>query len=235
MDGYYGHTVPYPLKEPMAERDFATFSHFVLSEFSILTNSDGRRFCDESVGYYLNAQEVAHLPTQRALMLFDARGLSHTTNNVPGGHDRFDLAVRIGAHAARGQSWADIEALVSPWGYRDVQNAVVTYNRSLELGDVTPGRPRLRHPLVDAPFYTLEVQPAITVAHGGLRTTARGQLLSAENTPIDGLLVAGADAGGLYGRCYFGGLVVGAVFGIECAKTALGLNIASAASSAPAT
>lgn len=67
----------------------------------------------------------------------------------------------------------------------------------------------------------MEIQPAITFTHGGLRTDADSRVLDANGEPIAGLLAAGADAGGTYHQAYAGGLAMAAVFGMIASETAL--------------
>jgi predicted oxidoreductase len=76
-------------------------------------------------------------------------------------------------------------------------------------------------PLVDPPYYVVELIPAITNTWGGLRIDADTRVLAADGKPIPGLLAAGADAGGLYHRAYGGSLAAGLTFGIRAAETAL--------------
>ena len=221
MDGFYGHTVPYPVNLPLAQQDFLPFAQFYLSPRSILVDAEGKRFTDESRGYYLNGQAVVRLPAGRALVLFnDALRIDDSERY---GVDRFDFAQRRGANVARADTWAELAEQVLPWGYRGVEQAVEAYQRAIAEGlPLDPPRNANRLPHTEGPFHAIEVQPAITFTHGGLRIDARARVLDDQGVPIPGLLAAGADAGGTYHRAYAGGLSMASVFGFTAAKTALG-------------
>lgn len=57
-----------------------------------------------------------------------------------------------------------------------------------------------------APFFALEVQPAITFPFGGLRINTNGEALREDGSSVPGLFVAGVDAGGFSNWTYAGGL-----------------------------
>jgi predicted oxidoreductase len=57
------------------------------------------------------------------------------------------------------------------------------------------------------------VAPSITFGFGGLRVDADGRVLDRDGRWVRGLYAAGADAGGLQGPGYVGGLALGLVFG----------------------
>lgn len=221
MDGFYGHTVPYPIELPMAQQDFLPFAQFYLSPRSILIDAAGKRFTDESRGYYLNAQAVARLPMGRALVLFD--DALRIDDSERYGVDRFDFAERRGANVARAESWAGIAQKVALRGYAGVEQAIDAFHRGIAgENPLDPPRAANRRPLTEGPFHAIEVQPAITFTHGGLRIDARARVLDNRGAPIPGLLAAGADAGGTYHRAYAGGLSMASTFGLAAAKTALG-------------
>jgi succinate dehydrogenase/fumarate reductase flavoprotein subunit len=221
MDGFYGHTVPYPVNLPMAQQDFLPFAQFYLSPRSILVDAGGQRFTDESRGYYLNAQAVARLPAGRALVLFD--DALRIDDSERYGVDRFDFARRKGANVATADTWAGIAKQVMPWGYVGVEQAIDAYHQGI-AGDhpLDPPRAANQRPLSGGPFFAIEVQPAITFTHGGLRIDAQARVLDNRGAPVPGLLAAGADAGGIYHRAYAGGLSMESVFGLTAARTALG-------------
>jgi len=79
---------------------------------------------------------------------------------------------------------------------------------------------------VTAPYYVIEVIPAITFTFTGLRIDERARVLAADGEPIRGLLAAGADAGGVFHRAYAGGLAAALVFGLQAAATATQARLA---------
>lgn len=87
----------------------------------------------------------------------------------------------------------------------------------------------------DGPFYAIEVQPSyvssrclvfmqtdmtyrITFTYGGINIDKQGHALAADKTIIQGLLVAGVDAGGFSNLGYAGGLALAFVTGIWAAR-----------------
>ena len=67
----------------------------------------------------------------------------------------------------------------------------------------------------------VEVQPAITFTYGGLRTDANGRVLDHDGVQVDGLWVAGVDAGGLSNWTYAPGLAPAFITGRRAAASAL--------------
>jgi len=71
-----------------------------------------------------------------------------------------------------------------------------------------------------APFWAMEVTPAITFPFRGLATDPDGRVLDGTGQAIPGLHAVGADAS-FYRSTYFGGLALGLVFGQRVAAAAL--------------
>jgi fumarate reductase flavoprotein subunit len=74
----------------------------------------------------------------------------------------------------------------------------------------------------DGTRIAVRVRAAITHTIGGLRIDARARVLGEDGTPLDGLLAAGADAGGVSTGGYASGLASALVFGLTAAESALG-------------
>jgi succinate dehydrogenase/fumarate reductase flavoprotein subunit len=85
----------------------------------------------------------------------------------------------------------------------------------------SPPRANDATPLLDPPYYVIEVVPAITFSFGGLRIDTDARVLGADGHAIPGLLAAGADSGGVFHRGYAGGIANALVFGLQAASTAL--------------
>jgi succinate dehydrogenase/fumarate reductase flavoprotein subunit len=223
--GFYGHLVPshiaYTNPYEFVE---LTFYH---GEHGIIINLDGRRFCDETLGDHLTAMAVLEQPQARALMICDQRVHEQwmLTPYVAGTEapDKFQLAYRRGARAAIAEDVDEFEALPEEWGYPGavVRDTLRAFNEQCRRGAPEPGRRRDREPLVDPPYYVIEVVPAITHPFGGLLIDDRARVLGDDGEPIAGLLAAGADAGGLFHRAYAGGLCAALVFGLQAARTAV--------------
>jgi len=220
MSGWYGHTIPFPVATPLDPQDYIPLAQFYLSPRAVLLDGEGRRFTDESLGYYLNAQAVATLPGGRALIVFDEALREEDTEKF--GVCRWDFARRKGADVAKADTLAGLEAAVGGWGFSGIAAGMERYNRALATSDpLDPPRAGNRRPVVKPPFLAIHIQPAITFTHGGLRADARSRVLDEAGRVVPGLLAAGADAGGTYHRAYAGGLAMAAVFGMIAAETAL--------------
>ena len=215
--GFYGHLIPSRVAytNPYEFVDL-TFYH---GEHGIIVNLDGQRFCDETLGDHVNTLEVLEQREARALMITDQRVHDQwmLTPYVEGAevNDKFKLAYERGARAAIAEEIDEFEALPEEWGYPGevVRDTLKAFNEQ-------PGRARDAAPLLDPPYYVIEVIPAITHTYSGLTIDERARVLDEQGTPIPGLLAAGADAGGVSYRAYTGGLATGLVFGLQAAATA---------------
>jgi succinate dehydrogenase/fumarate reductase flavoprotein subunit len=226
--GFYGHLVPsHTGYGDPGEYVSQTFYH---SEHGVLLNLAGQRFCDETIGDHLNALSVLEQPEARALLICDERVHRDwmLTPYVAGAEapDKFRMAYSRGARAAIAEDIDELEALPPEWGYDGgaARQSLTTFNELALTDSTTPARKLDSTPLIDPPYYVIEVIPALTNTWGGLRIDPQSRVLDADGVPIPGLLAAGADAGGLYERAYGGGLAAGLTFGTRAAETALGVD-----------
>jgi succinate dehydrogenase/fumarate reductase flavoprotein subunit len=230
--GFYGHLIPSKVAytNPYEFTDL-TFYH---SEHGVLINLEGRRFCDETVGDHLNTLYVLEQPEARALLIYDQRVHDEwmMAPYVEGVEplDKFQLAYRRSARAAVADEIEEFEALPDEWGYPGpaTRDALLEFNRQCEAGDPNPSRKLDATPLVNPPYYVIEVIPAITFTFSGLRIDAQARVLDESGEVIPGLLAAGADAGGVFNRAYAGGLACALVFGLQAAATATSPQTATA-------
>lgn len=223
MRGFYGHLVPSPLPHGFQTSDYVPLS-LVFSPKCIIVDRDGRRTFDESRGYFVNAQTVAAMPGQRALLIGDQRVRDDDLEafRAAGGEqvDRVAEAIGAEAHAVVTASLDELERVARSWGYENIHASVVHFNDEMaRLDEAGVVRSRHRRPLDRPPYFAIEVQPAVTFTHGGLRIAPDCRVLRADGSTIPGLLAAGADAGGLYAGGYAGGLAMAAVFGLRAAAT----------------
>jgi succinate dehydrogenase/fumarate reductase flavoprotein subunit len=225
MDGFYGHLMPYPLADPLQPADYVRLAQLNTTK-GVLLDHQGRRFVDESRGYYKNAQAVAKLQSGRALFVGDDHIRQADMRGRQPGREQIDRPLEAraaGGHVALADSLGEISEAAAEWGYAGVSDAIQRYNSSLAEPSGDPAPPRLwfPNPIAQPPYFALEVQPAITFTQGGLRIDECCRVLAGDGSPVGGLLAAGADAGGLYRGGYAGGLSMAAVFGIRAARTVL--------------
>jgi succinate dehydrogenase/fumarate reductase flavoprotein subunit len=205
LSGFYGHLIPDRL-DRFDAADYLPLTQYH-SNRSILVNVHGHRFTDESRGDEVSNQLALREPEARAVLICDERVRREYAVGPPYPHgqvvDRFAAAAQAGGRLVHADSIADLAARVAEWGVDGAE---------------------LRHTLADAdslrepPFHALAVAPCITFTFGGLRVDADGRVLGPEGAWIRNLYAAGADAGGLQGPGYVGGLALGLVFGPRVAE-----------------
>jgi succinate dehydrogenase/fumarate reductase flavoprotein subunit len=226
--GFYGHLVPSRVPARDAHELWeVTFYH---SEHGVLLNRDGRRFVDETIGDHLNTIAVLEQPEGRALLVCDQRVheewmLRPYVEGVEP-DDKFAMAYKRGARCAVAEDLEELEYLPEEWGYDGpaARRTLEEFNAQCAAGTPTPSRRLDSEPLVDPPYYLIELIPAITFTFSGLMVDSRARVLDAQGNPIPGLLAAGADIGGLWVRAYAGGALTALVFGLEAAETACAVD-----------
>jgi succinate dehydrogenase/fumarate reductase flavoprotein subunit len=224
MEGFYGHLISSPTTRFEAP-EYRRLTQ-AQSGYSILVNRAGDRFTDESAGDVFNTQAVLRQPGARALLIVDEYirreflVKPHRGGN-PGLVGQFEDAVQMGARYTKASSPAELGDHVRAWGYdgASLVRTIRRYDATTLLPDDPPRR-RHHRPLKELPLHALEVQPAITYTHGGLRTNRHAQVLRIDGSPVPGLLAAGVDAGGTYQKGHAGGLSVATVQGLAAARTA---------------
>jgi succinate dehydrogenase/fumarate reductase flavoprotein subunit len=205
LHGFYGHLIPDRL-DRFDAADYLPLTQYH-SNRSVLVNVHGRRFTDESRGDEVSNQLVLREPEARAVLICDERVRREHAVGPPYPHgqvvDRFAAAAEAGGRLVHADSIAELAARVAEWGVDGAE---------------------LRHTLADAdslrepPLHALAVAPCITFTFGGLRVDADGRVLGPDGAWIRNLYAAGADAGGLQGPGYVGGLALGLVFGPRVAE-----------------
>jgi succinate dehydrogenase/fumarate reductase flavoprotein subunit len=230
MGAFYGHLIANPLTAPFVPADYLRLAQSIYSPFSVLLDRDGRRFTDESLGYYSNAQALARVSGQRAVLIADERvRVDFATQAPTEGMEIVDLPVeaeRSGAHVARGADFQQLSEQIAAWGYdaEGIERGCLDFNAEIVDGSDSIDPPRLRNqrPLDEPPYFAVEVQPAITFTHGGLRIDTDARVLDVDRKPIPGLFAAGADGAGVNNVGYAGGLSVGLVFAMQLVDAIFG-------------
>ncbi|MET0908099.1 MAG: FAD-dependent oxidoreductase [Ilumatobacteraceae bacterium] len=215
MDGFYGHLISWPT-DVWVPGVYTLLSQYH-SHRAALVNVDGECFAPPFGSDHYNAQWALRQPGVRSAMIFDRRLYEDQGSPISTGErpNAFDIAAEHGAHAASAASLHELGGVITRWGFAGdrLADAIATFNEH-----VTGAQQVIEEP----PFYALEVRPAITFTHGGVRIDTGARALDASGHPVPGLLAAGADAGGVHDGGYGGGLATAGVFGLRAADTVLG-------------
>jgi succinate dehydrogenase/fumarate reductase flavoprotein subunit len=224
--GFYGHLLcePAVLDHP-SKFSLLTQYH---SEVSVLLNRAGKRFCDESLGDHLNAQETLRQEGAAALLVWDQDiEEQHVMRPFVAGIppvDKFAMALAQGARAACCASLEDLAQTAQSWGFDGAaaRATLERFNADVQRAPerLQPARTTALVPVTRAPLRAMVVQSAITFTHGGLSVDDHARVLDAKGHPVPGLLAAGADVADVFRRGYAGGLALALTFGLRAARYA---------------
>ena len=224
--GFYGHLLcdPATLDHP-SKFSLLTQYH---SEVSVLLNRAGQRFCDESLGDHLNAQETLRQDGATALLVWDqAIEEQHVMRPFVEGIppvDKFEMARAQGARAAMCASLEEVGRQAQTWGFDGAAVCATLERFNVDVRQaperLQPARTSALIPVARTPLRAMVVQSAITFTHGGLLVDTQARVLDARGVPVPGLLAAGADVGDVFRRGYAGGLALALTFGLRAARTA---------------
>ena len=225
-----GHDRALMLATPGFSRDLEV----ALPGWLVMVNKDGRRFCNETANYTViagllnkqggNAWAVFDEPT-RAAAKRNAQFQAYWVNDVleqKAEDGRIHRANSLAELAAK----AGIDA-------EGLEGTAERYNADVAAGeDAAFFKKAAMAPIKTAPFYAVEIRPAILCWTGtGLRINADTCVMNKADKPIRGLYAAGETVGNLHGDVYIGGggsygpcLVFGKVAGENAAKYAKSLN-----------
>jgi len=103
----------------------------------------------------------------------------------------------------RGHTLSELAAVIGLTP-RALEESVARWNRNCEAkADADFGRRKMLIPIVQAPFYAVELSPSMLNTQGGPRRNERGQIVRPDGTPIPRLYSAG-ELGSIYGDLYQG-------------------------------
>lgn len=89
---------------------------------------------------------------------------------------------------------------------KTLEETVATYNTYVEASeDADFGRSTMTTTLSKAPYYAVEVGPAVHHTIGGLKINTQAQVINEAGEVIDGLYAAGEVTGGFHGANRLGG------------------------------
>lgn len=163
---------------------------------AILVNKDGKRFINElqtrdvvsaaelqqkgKVGYLLFDNDVRK--SLKAIETYIKGGL------VTEGKDLAELGQKLGIDKAT------------------LEATVAKYSKDQAAGkDTEFGRADMPRPLTQAPYYAVEVTPAVHHTMGGLKINTKAEVIDTKGNVIPGLFAAGEVTGGVHGANRLGG------------------------------
>lgn len=195
-----------------------------LPGWTVLLDSTGRRFCDETAPYGI-LDTVVRARGNRAFVVFDDAALRPPADladryrdcykqvwpNHPPFRPKNYTADLVEENVAKGiaHSAADLATLAAAIGVpaEDLSGEIARYNQLVAAGaDTDFGKAgKFLMPISTAPFYAIEVRPAaVNVTSCGLRIDDHARVLHRDGEPIGGLYAAGECTGGVMGETYMG-------------------------------
>jgi len=186
----------------------------------IVVGPDARRFTDEK--YKTRHGKIPANGSWKALstpcpmfMIFDhtlfSAGPLYDKNPSHGWKqivERYDWSEDNGAELAKGwiKTADTLAALAAVVGLdpATLTDTVSRWNRHCDAGhDADFGRTLMLAPIVNQPFYAIELSPSMLNTQGGPRRNERGQIVRPDGTPIARLYSAG-ELGSIYSYLYQG-------------------------------
>lgn len=177
----------------------AMITEAVRGEGAILVNREGKRFVSELETRDVVSKAELEQTGKSAFLVFDQEVREKL--GAINGYVRKGFAIE----------GATLEELAKKVGI-DAKSLVETmnkYNGYVKAGeDKEFGKTALPRELVKAPFYAIEVSPAVHHTMGGVRINTNAEVLTADGKVIPGLFAAGEITGGVHGANRIGGNAV---------------------------
>lgn len=184
---------------------------------AILLNREGERFVNEMDTRDVVSEAILGQTKGTAFLFFDQEvreSLSAIDN-----YDKLGLLVQSSDLASMALKIGMDEAALS----RSIQR----YNGFQSCGDDADfhrSSVQMPVPLAKAPYYAVEVKPAIHHTMGGIHIDSRARVLDRQGRPVEGLFACGEVTGGVHGGNRLGGngvadiVVFGRIAGREAAN-----------------
>lgn len=186
----------------------------VRGQGAILVNREGRRFIDELETRDVVSEATLAQEGGSAFLIFD----QGVRENLKAIEDYANQGLLTEADSL--QELGDILGLP---GAVLVETATAYNGFVADKADPDFGRKHLDHELARAPYYAVEVTPAIHHTMGGLAINTKAEVLGDDGKAIPGLYAAGEATGGVHGANRLGGnavadiIVFGRIAGAEAA------------------
>lgn len=168
---------------------------------AILVNREGSRFCSEMLTRDVVSKAILEQTGKTAYLVFD-QGVRESLKAI-------EAYVKQGL-LVQGDSVADLAHKLSIPAAA-FESTITAYNKAQASGnDALFGRKgsEMPRPLSKAPYYAVEVGPAVHHTMGGLKINTKTQVLDTKGNVIPGLFAAGEVTGGVHGGNRLGGNAV---------------------------
>ena len=177
----------------------AMITEAVRGEGAILVNREGKRFVSELETRDVVSKAELEQTGKSAFLVFDQEVREKL--GAINGYVRKGFTVE----------GATVEELAGKIGVdpKGLVETMAKYNGYVKAGeDKDFGKTALPRELVKAPFYAIEVSPAVHHTMGGVRINTNAEVLTANGKVIPGLFAAGEITGGVHGANRIGGNAV---------------------------
>lgn len=196
-------------------------SGFMISEAvrgngAILVYKNGTRFINEIETRNIVSGAVLRGKEKSAFLIFD-QGIRDSLKVIDS-YAKFSWMIEAPSIKELAE-----KAKIDP---QALEQTVQNYNQSVELRrDDEFGRnpSSMERKIENAPFYAIEIEPAIHHTMGGLKINTEAQVINKAGNPIPGLYAAGEVTGGIHGAERLGGNAVAdfCIFGKIAADSAV--------------
>ncbi len=189
MEQIQTHPTVVPVKNKM-------ITEAVRGNGAILVNRDAKRFVSELETRDVVSEAELNQEGQTAFLIFD-QGVRDSLK-----------AIESYAKAGLLTEADSLEALAGKLGMNGMtlEDTVATYNGYVATGvDTDFGRTNLPRTLETAPFYAVEVGPAVHHVMGGLEIDTETRVYNTSGEWVSGLFAAGEVTGGVHGANRLGG------------------------------
>ena len=177
----------------------AMITEAVRGEGAILVNREGKRFVSELETRDVVSKAELEQTGKSAFLVFDQEVREKL--GAINGYVRKGFTVE----------GATVEELAGKIGVdaKGLVDTMAKYNGYVKAGeDKDFGKTALPRELVKAPFYAIEVSPAVHHTMGGVHINTNAEVLTADGKVIPGLFAAGEITGGVHGANRIGGNAV---------------------------
>lgn len=177
----------------------AMITEAVRGEGAILVNREGKRFISELETRDVVSKAELEQTGKSAFLVFDQEVREKL--GAINGYVRKGFTVE----------GATLEELAGKIGVdpKGLVDTMAKYNGYVKAGeDKDFGKTALPRELVKAPFYAIEVSPAVHHTMGGVRINTNAEVLTVDGKVIPGLFAAGEITGGVHGANRIGGNAV---------------------------